>query len=102
LGDFYLKFDSIAPIIYKPSFYNKQDISNHKTLSIYIKDKETDIKNYYATIDGKWILMEYQPKKNRLFFDLEDLNATKQQHVFKLKVQDVLGNTKTYEASFYK
>ena len=102
LGDFYLKFDSIAPIVYKPSFYNKQDISKHKTLSIHIKDNETDIKNYYATIDGKWILMEYQPKKNRLFFDLKDLKATKQQHAFKLKIQDVLGNTKTYEASFYK
>ncbi|ANW96321.1 hypothetical protein AXE80_08540 [Wenyingzhuangia fucanilytica] len=102
LGDFYLKFDSIAPIIYKPSFYNKQNISNHKTLSIHIKDKETDIKNYYATIDGKWILMEYQPKKDRLFFDLSDLKATQQQHTFKLKVQDVLGNSKTYEASFYK
>lgn len=102
LGDYYLKYDSIAPIIYKPSFYNKQNISKHKTLSIYIKDKQTAIKNYYANVDGKWILMEYQPKKNKLVFDLNDLKATQQQHAFKLKVQDVLGNTKTYEASFYK
>lgn len=102
LGDFYIKYDSIAPIIYKPSFYNKQNISNHKTLSIHIKDKETVIKNYYATIDGQWILMEYEPKRNRLFFDLNDLEATQEQHAFKLKVQDVLGNTKTYEANFYK
>lgn len=102
LGDFYIKYDSIAPLIYNPSFYDKQNISKHKTLSIYIKDKQTAIKNYYATIDDQWVLMEYQPKKNKLVFDLNDLKVNHQQHIFKLKVQDVLGNTKTYKANFYK
>lgn len=102
LGDFYIRYDSINPKIYKPSFYKNQNISKHKTLSIYMRDGETGIKNYYATIDNKWILMEYEPKKNKLTFDLKDLKATQQKHSFKLKIEDLLGNTKTFESNFIK
>ncbi|NJB81725.1 M23 family metallopeptidase [Wenyingzhuangia aestuarii] len=102
LGDFYLKYDSIAPKIYKPSFYNHQNISKHKSLYIHIKDNETGIKNYYATVDDQWILMEYEPKKNRLTFDLNDLESTGKKHIFKLKIEDLLGNTQTFEANFTK
>lgn len=102
LGSFYLKYDSIAPKIYKASFYKNQNISKHNTLTIHIKDNETGIKNYYATIDNNWVLMEYEPKRNRLTFDLKDVKATNSKHYFKLKIEDLLGNTKTYESSFTK
>jgi hypothetical protein len=102
LGDFYLKYDSISPVIYHPSFYENQNIRKHKTLSIFIKDNESAVKNYYATIDDRWVLMEYEPKKNKLSFDLSDLAVHKKNHVFKLKVQDVLGNTKTFVSKFFK
>jgi len=102
LGDFYLKYDSIPPVIYKASFYKDQNIKNKKELSIYIKDNETGIKNYYGTIDNKWILMEYNPKKGKLTFDLNDLKTTNQKHVFKLKIEDLLNNTQSFEASFIK
>ncbi|NIJ45415.1 murein DD-endopeptidase MepM/ murein hydrolase activator NlpD [Wenyingzhuangia heitensis] len=102
LGDFYLKYDSIPPKIYRSNFYNHQNISKHKELSIHIKDNETGIKNYYATVDNKWILMEYSPKKNKLTFNLNDLESTGKKHIFKLKIEDLLSNTKTFEANFTK
>lgn len=102
LGDFKVKFDSISPKIYKPNFYNGQNISKRKTLSIRIVDGLTGIKSYYATIDKKWILMEYNPKKRKLTYDLNDLKATRKKHDFELKVADLLGNTKTYKATFIK
>lgn len=102
LGDFYLKYDSTPPKIYKPDFYNGQNISKYKTLVIYISDSQTGIKNYYATVDNKWILMEYDPKKNKLTFDLNDFKATKSSHTFQLKVEDLLGNTNTFKSTFIK
>jgi len=102
LGDFRVKFDSIAPKIYKPNFYNGQNISKNKTLSIRIVDGLTGIKSYYATIDKKWILMEYNPKKKKLTYNLNDLKATRKKHNFELKVADLLGNTKTFKANFIK
>ncbi len=102
LGDFYLRYDSIPPKIYKPSFYNHQNISKKETLTIHLKDSETGIKKYYATVDDRWILMEYNPKKNRLTYDLKDLKSSPQKHHFKLKVEDLLGNTNIYESNFTK
>ncbi len=102
LGDFYIKYDSIAPKIYKPNFTIGQNINKHKTLSIRIKDTHTGIKNYYATIDGKWTLMEYNPKNNKLTYNLNDLAATNTKHTFKIKVRDLLGNTKTFTSNFIK
>ncbi|MGY5352954.1 M23 family metallopeptidase [Wenyingzhuangia sp. IMCC45533] len=102
LGDFYLRYDSIAPKIYKPSFYKNQNISKYQTLTIHIKDDETGIKNYYGTIDNQWILMEYQPKRNRLTYDLGDLKSLNKKRHFKLKIEDLLGNTKTYDSYFIK
>lgn len=102
LGEFSVKYDSIAPKIYKPSFYKGQNIGTKEKLSIHIVDGLTGIKNYYATIDNQWILMEYDPKKKKLTYDLNDLKATSTKHIFKLKIEDLLGNTKTFTSHFVK
>ncbi len=102
LGDFTIAYDSIAPKIYNLSFYKNQNISKHKTLKVSIKDNETGIKSYYATIDNQWVLMEYEPKTNRLTFDLNDLKSQNKKHIFQLKIEDLLGNTKTLKMEFIK
>lgn len=102
LGDFTIAYDSIAPKIYNLSFYKNQNISKHKTLKVSIKDNETGIKSYYATIDNQWVLMEYEPKTRRLTFDLNDLKSQNKKHIFQLKIEDLLGNTKTLKMEFIK
>lgn len=102
LGDFTIAYDSIAPKIYQLNFYENQNLANHKHISVKIKDDETGIKSYYATVDNRWILMEYEPKKNELFFDLNDLETTNKKHIFQLKIEDLLGNTKTLQINFIK
>lgn len=102
LGNFTIAYDSIAPKIYNLSFYKNQNIGKHKSIKVSIKDNETGIKSYYATIDGKWILMEYEPKTKRLTFDLNDLKSTNKKHIFQLKIQDLLGNTKSLKMDFIK
>jgi len=102
LGDYCLKYDSIAPVIFKASFYQNQNISKHNKLSIHIADKHTGIKKYVAKIDDKWVLMEYEPKKQKLTFDLKDFKANNQKHKFTLEVTDMLGNRKNYISYFIK
>ena len=45
-----------------------------------IKDKETGIKKYTATINNKWALFEYEPKKNIIEFNSIPLVSTDFNH----------------------
>ena len=52
------------------------------------------IKNYLATIDGEWILMEYNHKKGILTYNFKDKKLVGSKHIFKLVV---LGQCIKYE-----
>ena len=69
------------------------------TIRITIKDDMSGIKSFRGEIDGKWILMEFDPKKARLthYFEKE---LEKGKHIFKLEVTDDKDNTSYYKAEF--
>ncbi len=102
LGTYTLKFDEKAPEISSVNFKNKQWISQLKTLKIKIKDEESGIKDYFATIDGKWILMEYNHKKGILTYNFSDNKLVGSKHIFKIEVSDKVGNTKEFTATFFR
>ncbi|WP_299160623.1 M23 family metallopeptidase [uncultured Tenacibaculum sp.] len=102
LGDYTLLFDKIKPTIQSYNFKDKQWISKNKTLRLKIKDSESGIKNYRATIDGNWVLMEYNHKKGILTYDFTDKKLVGSKHLFKLVVSDNVGNTKIFSATFFK
>ncbi|MGB1042993.1 MAG: M23 family metallopeptidase [Tenacibaculum sp.] len=102
LGNYKLLFDAVKPSVKSYNFKDKQWISKNKTLKVKIKDKESGIKNYHATIDGHWVLMEYNHKKGILTYDFNDKKLVGSKHLFKLVVSDNVGNIKTYSATFFK
>ncbi len=102
LGSYTLKFDSIKPSISLLNFKNNRWISANKTLKVKIKDKETGISDWKATINGKWILMEFNHKKGILTYDFSDKTLTGNKHLFKIVVSDKVGNTKVLSAIFYR
>lgn len=102
LGTYTLKFDSIKPTIKAINFKNKQWVSKLKTLKVKIADKGSGIKDYRATINGKWILMEYNHKRGILTYDFSDKKLTGSKHIFKLVVSDNVGNTKTISKTFFR
>ena len=102
LGDYMLKFDTKKPSIQLYNFKDKQWLTKNKTLKIKIKDTETGIKNYRATIDGNWVLMEYNHKKGILTYDFNDKKLVGSKHLFKLVVSDNVGNTKAISATFFR
>lgn len=102
LGDYALRFDKDKPTIKLYNFNDNQWISKNKTLKVKIRDNETGIKNYRATIDGKWILMELNHKKGILTYDFNDSKLVGSKHVFKIVVSDNVDNTETLTATFFK
>ena len=102
LGNYTLLYDSIAPTINLLNFKNKQWISKNKTLKVKIKDKGAGIKNYRATIDGNWILMEYNHKKGILIYNFSDKKLVGSKHIFKLVVSDNVDNLTKIETTFFR
>lgn len=102
LGNYALVADLQKPKINLLFFKDKQWISKHNTLKVKISDIGSGIKDYRATIDGKWILMEYNHKKNILTYNFSDKKLVGSKHIFKIVVSDNVGNTNTLSATFFK
>jgi len=102
LGTFTLATDTEKPIIKPMNFQDGKWLSKFRYLKIRIEDKLTGIKNYRATINGKWILMEYDYKRNSLVYDFNDEIISDTKNNLKIIVTDNVGNSSTFEATFYR
>lgn len=98
-GDYTITADTIKPSIKGLNIYPGKTMKS-STLKMTIKDDFSGIKSYEGKIDGKWVIMEYDPKRNRLTHYFEK-NLEKGKHNFELKVIDNLNNENTYNAVFY-
>ena len=102
LGSFVLVADNTNPKIKALNFQDNKWISKNKTLKIKITDILSGISSYRATINGKFILMEYNYKKGILTYDFDDQIISESENNLKLIVIDNVGNNATFEATFFR
>ena len=102
LGKFFLFKDETAPKVYNPNFEEGANLDEQKTLKISISDDLSGIATYNAYLNGKWILMEYEPKLKRLTHNLSDNIYDNGKNDFKIIVNDNLGNSTIFESYFFK
>ncbi len=102
LGTHALAMDNFNPTIKALNFKNGQWLSKYRFLKIKISDKGSGISNYRATVNGKWILMEYDYKKAMLTHDFNDAKITDTKNIIKVIVTDNVGNSSTFESVFYR
>lgn len=99
LGNFTLVLDTTPPVIKPINFSNGISIPGAKTLRISATDNLSGITSYRATIDGKWILLDYEPKQ-ALFVYTIDGRCPPGEHTFEMVVTDDVGNTATFTCTF--
>ena len=100
-GDFYLRYDSIAPTIIPINVREGVDLSAESQIVLRIEDNLSGIKSFDGYIDGEWVLMEYDYKTGRLWNDL-DKKLKPGKHTFGLLVSDNKNNKNLYTISFIK
>lgn len=102
LGRFTLMKDTIAPTLRPLNFKNNATVTA-STLKVEIKDDLSGIESYSATLNGQWILFEYEPKTQTLTFDFSDID-TKKTDTYKLEMiaKDGVGNVQKLDVSFKK
>ena len=101
-GDYVIAADTTKPKIKAINFSEGKWISSNKSLKIKIEDKESGISSYRATINGKYILTEYEYKKDVLTYDFADNIISDTENNLKLIVTDNVGNSATFEATFFR
>lgn len=102
LGVFTVGRDSIAPTIKTLNFKPGQWLSNYNFLRIQLKDDFSGIKSYRGEINGKWILLEYEPKKNLLVYNFDDLKFKDGLHKLTIEAVDQAGNKSQLKLDFYR
>ncbi len=104
LGDYSIMTDTKTPVI-KPKHF-QTNMKGFNTMSFTVTDnfetaKNIDYINYKATVDGQWILMEYDAK-NDLLQHRFDGSIKPGEHVLRLVVSDNVGNEKVFEKKFIR
>jgi hypothetical protein len=102
LGNYTLKLDTQKPKATILYIREEQWITSSNTLKVKISDADSGIKNWQATLDDKWVLMQYDHKKNILTYNFSDKKLSGSKHIFKILVSDNVGNTTERSITFFK
>lgn len=91
---------SITPIVFD------RDMRKKSTMSFRIRDNfgidgMADGLYYRGTVDGQWVLFEYDKKSNRLIYKFDE-HVSAGEHQLKLVVKDDRDNAAVFERSFIR
>ena len=70
-------------------------------MKFVISDELSGISSYRGTINGYWILMDYDAKNDLLVYEIDD-HLKPGQNAFDLKVTDGKGNVGSYKVTLVR
>jgi len=98
-GDFAILLDTISPLI-KPIDFNGKTKKSPR-LAFKITDDETGIKTYNVYVDGNWVLMKHDAKREVIFHEFDE-RTTVGEHQVKVEITDNRDNKAVFEALFLR
>lgn len=99
-GGYAIMLDTKPPKITPINIYANKVMTKNSTIIVKIEDNLSGVKSYRGTIDGKWIKMEFEAKKAKLFYTFN--NIPKGKHTFALELIDGVGNVNSVEYDFVR
>lgn len=104
-GNYCIMADLVAPTITPVRF--QYDMKKFTRMSFKIQDNFEAMGSavglqYKATVDGQWILMEFDAKNDLLFHQFDGRITEGVEHLLRIEVTDSKGNTGIYEGKFKK
>lgn len=96
-GNYAVMVDTVRPEIKPINIYDGKDMTAYKNIRLKIDDDLSGIADYRATINGKWVLMEYDPKFKLLTYKIDE-HLPKGESNFVLEVRDHKDNVNRFKA----
>lgn len=100
-GKYTVTADTLAPVITALNSTYHKNLAGQVSVRFKIKDELSGIKSYRGTLNGQWILMDYDAKNDLLVYFIED-HLKKGANTFRLEVTDNKDNVKIYETSLVR
>ena len=96
-GNYFVTFDTIAPTIHALNISKEGTIKDTSALKFRIDDNLSGISTYRGTINGKWVLMDYDSKNDLLIYEFDNKTLFNEKLKFELVVTDKKGNLNTFQ-----
>ncbi len=93
-GNYTVMIDTIPPTIRNVDL--KADMKGRSEFNIKVQDDLSGVSTWKATIDGQWILMDYEPKLNLLTHKFDRNSTFTGTKNFAIEVSDDRGNTSNW------
>lgn len=93
-GSFEVAVDTVAPAL---SPVREKAWMRNGRVVLAVSERETSVKSFRGTIDGKFVLFSYSSKNRRMALDLRKENVSRGRHMLRLEVTDACGNKAVYE-----
>jgi len=100
-GNYTVAADTEPPMIRVINIFPNKKVAKQSTIQVKISDNLSGIKTYRGTLNGQWILMDYD-EKNRLLTYSFDERMKSGRNIFVLTVADAVGNSSRYEAALIR
>ncbi len=95
-GDYAVYIDTIPPEIIPQNIASGVIGPGRETVRIKIRDEDSGIKKYRATLNGRWLLMDYDAKNDLLVYEIDE-HLLKGDNLFRLEVTDNRDNLSVFE-----
>ncbi len=90
-GNFQLQVDTIPPTITPMGFKDNMNTAKLNRLAFVVTDNSKGLKNFSATLDGKWL--RFSNDKGKTFIYIFDAMCQPGLHELILNVEDIVGNS---------
>lgn len=97
-GKFVVLADTNSPKIVPQNIKENMQVNAGDSLRIKITDDLSGIKAYNAFLNNKWVLMEYDEKKNMLILEIDE-HIKPGNNVLKIVVEDAVNNRAEYKTN---
>lgn len=92
-GDYSVMLDSLAPKLRPKNFKDQTSTARIDTLKFHFEDDLAGIASYSGILNGKWVLLEHDPKNNLLYY-VKDERFLEGQNTIRITAKDKVGNVK--------
>jgi len=101
LGNYAVGIDTVSPVLRPVNFSKGADIRGRNGIRIFMDDDFSGIASYNVTIDGNWVLFEWDPKNRSLSCSSAQARVKKgTDHLLEAVATDNLGNSTTLNMNF--
>lgn len=96
LGRFAVITDTISPTVIPINFRQNADVQSLSELKVSVKDNFSGIKDIRPSLNGEWLLMDYDPKNNLVTYEVDE-RLKKGENTLRILVTDECNNKTTLE-----